>query len=1047
MQSSLQHTDGGDGEPDPRPIWSDSVPPVLQRMAEIALPQELMDRDLRGVRLNRYKIKGIIGRGAFGVVYEAEEIYPLDRSVAIKIASSSHDGDVVARRLRDEQRVLASIDDPGIVRIHDTGITPDGFPGGSGRPYFAMDYIKGVSITTYAQSRGLDIEGKLLLLIAVTRAVSATHKRGVIHRDLKPDHLLVDDDGAVRLIDFGIALRFGQDRFARTLTGHPVGTPWYMSPEQRNGGGSAVDTRTDVYSLGMILAELTLGDIKHLPDPLTLAREPLSDLLEPKEKHARRLCRQSIDWIVHKAIAASPDNRYQSADDFSADLTRAIARLPVTARPATWWVPFLLFARRKPAIAGSLSTFILAFVIGAALVTNLWLHNAGLARLAAQRESEARTEAQAAHLSAAQVAINSGSIDAARDHLLHIPDAMRSWPWHHLWYSTQAAGLPIFRRGASTPRENSLQSISIDASGHRLAIGAADGRVTSISSQTGALLSETSLPGQIFCVAYSPGPDARLAVGGEDGIVRLYADGDLNKAPRQAAVRHPIVRIAFSPDGKQCAIGMLGSPRVEILDGRSLEPQGTFASQGQAVFAICFSTDSRHLLIGNDAGVIETWDLIHRNRISSLSLAADRVQSICGAPDGALVAATTLSGRLLLLSAEASGALTISAQAHRSQTLIECKFDPTGRTLYSAGADSMIRAWSVPDLEVQGSWRQHTHHAYGLALDASGQAVYSSGLDGVVRVLKPAADAPASQRRFITPAQAHWDARGGFCAHRAGKSFVITNTRSGATHTVRSTCPDPHSIPFMCMSGAFIQRDSSDRMAWISLPDGQTLPLIAPQRLAADDFILQSDSATTRGLCHALDERYVLVRNAGSQPFIVDGVTGDIMLPSDELTTLIYDDKPDILNGTLALFWSQAGIVACSHGRDLYRVADVQDLDPHATVSDNGNFLTILQPRTHEIAVFNKRSQAQVARLPIGEVASVALSITSDGRCLAVARAQGSIDLIETGSGRTVLTLAGGEVPSSLAFDAENTLWMTGGTSIVRMWRTTNAARDNPSER
>jgi serine/threonine-protein kinase len=332
---------------------------IRGRIASIALAFTAKPKDeLTGESIGPYRVRRLIGRGGMGVVYEAErDDEQFRQQVAIKIIKRGMDTDFVRDRFLRERQILATLDHPHIARLFDGGSTTDGLP------YFVMEFVAGDSITAYCRRRQLSVSERLKLFRKVCSAVQHAHQRLVIHRDLKPSNILITEDGAPKLLDFGIAKLLSPDpseAHTRTETALRLMTPEYASPEQAR--GQAVATTTDVYSLGVVLYELLTErrPFEFRTYSSTEIERAFCDteIEEPSKVVGRRtdaptrLARQlagDLDNIVLMAMRNEPERRYQSVEQFSEDIRRYLAGLPVVARKDTLGYRAGKFVRRHKA--------------------------------------------------------------------------------------------------------------------------------------------------------------------------------------------------------------------------------------------------------------------------------------------------------------------------------------------------------------------------------------------------------------------------------------------------------------------------------------------------------------------------------------------------------------------------------------------------------------------------------------------------------------------------------------------------------------------------
>jgi eukaryotic-like serine/threonine-protein kinase len=387
---------------------------------------ELLVDEPSGTRIGRYKILQKIGEGGCGVVYMAEQREPVRRRVALKIIKPGMDTKNVIARFEAERQALALMDHPSIARVLDAGATVNG------RPYFVMELVYGVKITEFCNQNHLDTRQRLELFIQICHAIQHAHQKGIIHRDLKPSNVMVtllDGDPVPKIIDFGIAKATEEqltDKTLFTIYGHFIGTPAYISPEQAEMSGLDIDTRSDIYSLGVLLYELLTGRTPF--DGNKLLRSGLDEMRRTlREKEPQRpstiittlqgtelnmtaehrhveplklisLLRGDLDWIVMKALEKDRRRRYETANGLAMDIQRYLNNEPVVARPPSRLYRLEKLVHRNKVVFAAGASVAMALIIGLSVSTWMFFkereaeRQQTLLRQEAERTSARETE-------------------------------------------------------------------------------------------------------------------------------------------------------------------------------------------------------------------------------------------------------------------------------------------------------------------------------------------------------------------------------------------------------------------------------------------------------------------------------------------------------------------------------------------------------------------------------------------------------------------------------------------------------------------------------
>ena len=540
--------------------------------------------------------------------------------------------------------MLADLEHPHIARLLDGGATPDG------RPYLVMEFVDGVPIDRYADEAKLSVAGRLRLFLTVCEAVQFAHRNLVIHRDLKPGNILVDRDGQVKLLDFGIAkVLEGESTADADATSGPdltmpaAMTPRYASPEQVL--GHRVTTATDVYSLGVLLCELLSGASPYeMPTLMTPAAVRVICESEPtrpsrvaarqdaavaarREHSPARLAQAlsgDLDNIVLKTLRKDPARRYASVDELAADIRRHLDGLPVLAAPDRLSYRAGKFLRRHRSL--TIATAATVALLAAALVVSI-----GALRRAESQTREAQQLAYVNSLAAAESALRENAVDEARGRLDAAPAALRGWEWRHLWARLDRSAVTVrahtegvtcthFAPGGATvltasvdgfirewaadtgaavrawgPFEGGVESLSLAAMNDQLTVGLNNGSVLLLDRAGGGTPIALHEGGRWASVSFRP--DGReVAAAHMDGIVRVW-DVATRRPLRSWRAHQAFAQVAWAPVGDRLVTGG-GDGLVKVWEASTGRLLFTFARHTRRVYCLAVSDAGRRVVSG-----------------------------------------------------------------------------------------------------------------------------------------------------------------------------------------------------------------------------------------------------------------------------------------------------------------------------------------------------------------------------------------------------------------------------------------------------------------
>jgi WD40 repeat protein/serine/threonine protein kinase len=734
-----------------------------------------------GDRIGHYKLLQEIGEGGCGLVYMAEQQEPIRRKVALKVIKLGMDTKVVIARFEAERQALALMDHPNIAKVLDAGATH------TGRPYFVMELVQGIKLTDYCDQHHLLIEERLELFIQVTHALQHAHQKGIIHRDIKPSNILVTlNDGVPvpKVIDFGIAkAASGQVLTNKTLftaLEQFMGTPAYMSPEQAEMTSLDIDTRSDIYSLGVLLYELLTGHTPFEAETLwaagldgmrRLIREtepprPSTRLssLEDAEQTTIAKRRQSepprlihqvqgdLDWIVMKCLEKDRTRRYETANGLAMDIKRHLNHQPVSAVAPSTLYRARKFARRHKvglAMAGALLLLLVAGVIvstwQAVRATRAERDQARLH----QTETQLRKQAEAARVSAeeareqmlhekrlAQHASYVATIgladrfigelryDDARQMLAGCAAEFRGWEWRRLWFLCHMGSVTL-------AHGEQVWGIAFSPDNRYVATAAYDNAVRIWDCRTGAQQQRLSpFTRWAQCVSYSP--DGRyLAAGSWDGTGRIWETENWQQVARLDKHDDRIFTLAYSPDGATIATGGGNNVNsrddsIRLWDARDGRPVARLEGHQGCVYCVRFDPRGRRLSSSGKDGV-RIWNLT--TLAQERQLASDTSYSLAYTPDGRYLAFGAARS-IKLLDLETGNIASLPTE----DTTWSVAISSDGQHLVAGQEDKVALLVKLPELQVSRTLKGHSAKVVAVTFSPDCKQIGTASSDGAAKV-------------------------------------------------------------------------------------------------------------------------------------------------------------------------------------------------------------------------------------------------------------------------------------------------------------------------
>ena len=722
-----------------------------------------------GQRIGRYKLLEQIGEGGFGTVWMAEQQEPVRRKVALKIIKLGMDTKQVVARFEAERQALAMMDHPNIARVFDGGATENG------RPYFVMELVRGIPLTTYCDTARLATRERLELFIYVCQAVQHGHQKGIIHRDLKPTNILVtEQDGRTipKVIDFGIAKATEQKLTELTLFtrfNQMLGTPAYMSPEQAGLGSLDIDTRSDIYSLGVLLYELLTGQtpldpqklreagydailktIREVepPKPSTcLTQDLVADdvrrrtSLPPDEsassrrrlqekKELIRLVRGDLDWIALKALEKDRVRRYQTANALTVDLQRHLQNEVVEARPPSAVYHFQKWIRRHKSVFAAGVAVATALLLG--LGASIW--QAARAKFNA---SETRRELYVAWIRLAHQAWQEGNLEQA-DKMLEAAissaeqEDLRDFEWRYLRKLVRDESRLTF-----TNVYFKITGWGIPTAGGGLAI---DGQTLIVGSSNTIKWLDLENKREVRTLNLGSNVIWPWAVAMKrPGLLAYYSDSIKTISPRgeplliDGLIHKSCRALAWSWDGELLASADPWSMKVvKLWDAKTGAQMGDDLHLGSGIASLAFSPDAKYLVCGDMESKIQVFEAKTSKRVAELTNHTAIAHRLVFDATGTKLVSGSHDSHIQVWSFPDCTPLA-RLSGHKGD-VADVAFSPDGLWLTSGGTDHTLRLW---DLTTPGKFtllRGHRGGVLSVLFSQDGKEPYSGSDDGTVKV-------------------------------------------------------------------------------------------------------------------------------------------------------------------------------------------------------------------------------------------------------------------------------------------------------------------------
>ena len=954
------------------------------------------DSALIGKQFGPYRALSLLGQGGMGSVWLAERVDGLfTRQVALKLVHPALMGRVMTERMSREREILAGLDHPGIARLLDAGIAPDG------QPYLALEHVAGSPFPAYCDAHRLPIRARLQLFRQILGAVQYAHAHLVIHRDLKPSNILVTADGQVKLLDFGIAklLSEGEARETElTRLGGQALTPEYAAPEQiaRN----PITTAADVYSLGVMLYELLTGERAHRPardsrgaleeailcaDPVPPSRiQPSDSAAAARATTAKRLSRmlkRDLDTITLKALKRSAAERYPTTNAFDEDIARYLRGDVVLAQRDRLAYRVLKFVRRHRLGIAVASVVLLALAVGLAAT----IYEARIA----SRQRDAALQAQLRSLTQTAAArLKDADVPAALGIILRV--------------------LP--QRGAQSSYTPEALSVFEESR-------AADARVSVVARHADRVRS----------AAFSP-EGARIATASDDATARIWDAVTDREILRLGGHSAPVSSAAFSPDGRRLVTGSLDqSARIwDVETGREIL---RLRGHSDGLRSAAFSPDGLKIVTGSRDKTARIWDAQTGRELMRLAGHTDWVTSAAFSPDGRRVVTGSFDSTAMIWDT-GSGRELLRLIGH-SDRVTSAAFSPDGKRIVTASADKTARVWDAATGQQLLLLAGHTDRLTFAAFSPDGRRIITTAYDKAARLWD------ADSGRLLKLLIGHTDFVEGAAFSPDGRRLATAS--DDRTARLWDTVPDRE---ILVLAG----HTQSLTSAAFS-PDGRRIATTATDKTvrlwdaATGEALIVSrgHGATVASVAFSPDGTRLITGSFDKTARIWDAATGLELMRlaghSDTVASAYF--SPDGGRVVTASLDRTARVWEPSTGRVIALLSGHKDSVETAMFSPDGNrIVTASNDRTARI--WDAATGRQLKVLSGHKDQVVAATFSPDGRRIATASADRTARLWDAVDGSALLTFAGHrDVVETVAFSPDGRELVTASADkTARIWDT-----------